>query len=223
MIEQATPQPGRERSRLWRCAYELAFALNFSFLARVVSDGTTGILSRFDFVSEEAIAWHINTYLHRVPDSRVGGIWGFIIPSIIQGIIVFVALEAASAYAPIRRLLNCVAGPISTIALPVVWLLIRAPINSASPGLPNPPHSWLWAEVIAALLYAICYLWLKALRSGWLAATPLVLHFALWSWLFWGGLYFWRDPFGCIFPLLGFLSVLLWGRQVSRSPEPRPA
>lgn len=202
--------------RGWRYAYEAAFAVNLCFLARYASDETTGFLSRFDLVSIGTLHHYIDMHLYGEMRDLVP--WEAVyVVAVIQAMILFAILATITKTAFIRKALSFVAGPVSVLALPALWLSIISPW-SIQTLLPNPPHVWLSIEIAAAVALTTAYIISRRLLPGWSAITLAALHFALWGWLFLGNPYFWLNPPMCIFPVAGFISVVTWGLYLKSSP-----
>lgn len=204
--------------RAWRYACEFAFGMYLAFLLRLELE-PTGLLRFVEFVSATKLQVAINSQLHKGPESQVGAWWAFYVLATALGVIIFLLVEAISIAPLGRRLLVFAIGPLTVLLLPLHWLY-NSGILIYAIALPNPPHVWLWLELVTAVSCAIFYAVSPKGWHIWAGVTLLVLHFNLWGWLFLGGASLWRGGFECAFPLLGLLSGLAWGIYRGKGAHP---
>jgi hypothetical protein len=160
----------------------------------------------------------INRSLHLHPHSNIGGYTSFYIIALAGGLAIFGVLRLLSLVPLIEKVILSVAGLVSLLALPCAWLSFRYCFPGFFRGqaaLPDPPHLWLFIELLASAAGAL--LFLRGKRPGWIAGGGLLTaHFALWGWLFLGGPYFWLAPGRLIIPVVGFFSCIAWTSYLTK-------
>jgi hypothetical protein len=198
------------------------FALNLGFLARYERDLTMGAhFGDFDFRWEALLRAHLNAQLHRSVNGRPGGWAAFAIVAAGFAVVIFAALEVLLRIPAARKYFGTVAGALSAVALPVLWLYNDAFVSAVPSGLPNPSHVGLWFEIAAVAGYFMLSGAPGARLPVWIDGGVLLVHFVFWGWLFLGGLHPWHPHFQSVFPALGFCSALAWviwrpeGRAIS--------
>jgi hypothetical protein len=180
-----------------------------------------GLLARWD-MAQANYAWTelrlkdwINLRLHLHPHSDIGGDAAFLLLALEIAVVTLLGLRLLSKTGLSESTLFMAGGTIAFLALPASWFY-RAHLYRPLPGLPDPPHIILFFEVVAATVCAHVFPRIKWPLSGWLHTAVVILHFALWGWLFLGGPYFWLAPFQSIFPLAGLCSCLPWVLYAAR-------
>jgi len=191
-----------------RYLHEFMFSFNIVLASILAQSNSSG------FPLETKLKYRINDYLHLHPHNNLGGDIAPIAVILAFTFLIFSLMRILSGTALASELLRPVAGATAVLAFPGCWLYEMH--SYESPGAPNPPQILLTLELLAAGVYAMFHLYKKRRISPWVGVTLLVLHYGLWSWLFLGGLYFWRAPFLSILPLAGLCSSLVWGLYVSR-------
>jgi hypothetical protein len=190
-----------------RYAYEFLFALNIGLVVRWV------MAQANYFESELKIQVWLSAHLHLHPHSQLAGHIAFVLLALEIALAAFVLLEIASYISSPHALPLSIAGIASLIALPLGWVY-AARLREPPPGLPTLSNIWLNVELIGTILCAILYILKKWPLPKWAGILLIVLHFALWAWLFPVGA-FWLDPFQSVFPLVGLCSSLAWALYLS--------
>ena len=197
-------------------AHELLFCLNLALVLKLEGNQKLSRLTPLLDFGESTIQLKVNHYLRLHPDDSFGANLAFLLLALVFAVLMFVLLRILLASSSIRRAFQAVAGVISLIALPLGWFWVAATVG-ISPPFSNPPHVLLYLELLAAAVCAGAYLIGKWPLPSWVTIALLTAHFAYWDFLVSGGPYFWRNPFRLLFPIVGFLAVLTWGMDVSRS------
>jgi hypothetical protein len=200
-----------------RYAHEALFSINAGMIIKLFRNLTLGrsSIGAADVRLEQNLQWGINTHIHRFPQSSVGGYAAFTLLALIAAGTIFVVLRLFSLIRLEDRFLRLCAGLLSAILLPTCWLYVSA-LNPPPRGLPSPPLVLLAFELGCIVSWILLYLRYKP-GPNWFNIALLALHFVFWGWLLLGGPFFWRDPFKCIFPAMGFASVFAWSLYVKAS------
>lgn len=190
------------RGRRLRIVYEFLLSLNLGLLARWA-------MAQANYASSEIrIKEWVNARLGLHPHSNIGGNTAFLLLALEVTLAVFLVLRVLSRTALSNQFLLVAGGILSMLSLPVSWFY-RAYLYELLPGVPNPPHFWLYIELTAVVAFVMLYLLSNSPLPAWTAIGMVVFHFALWACLFPIGAP-WLDPLPSIFPLAGLCSSLAW-------------
>jgi hypothetical protein len=190
-------------------ANDFLFSFNIVLLDRLINANTLSSVG-------PELQLHINNALGLDPDAYVGGYIAFVVFALGIAVVLCGILWTAASF--VSTVVRLPYGIVSIAALPVVWIS-NAISHRIWPGLPNPPKGWLLLEVSAVVISSVLFLVKRWPLPNWATLTLLCLHFALWGWLFMGGVHVWLAPAKLIFPLASLASCIAWGIYVARRPS----
>jgi len=186
--------------------HEVLFSLNIAF-AFILKQSLTS-----PFFLELRLQYRINGYLNLPAHNNTGGYLATAALAVGLALCIFLGLQFllyvnASLTTGFLRF----GGVVSLVALPACWFYVlpairRPPIGIESLALPV-------AEVVIAVALAVLYLSAK----WWIPDSVGVVFLVLHNW-FWGRQFFERGSIyfpWLIFPLVGFLSSLVWAMYVA--------
>lgn len=188
-----------------RWLWELAFALNVALVARIEISLKPGLF-KLQVRINDLLHLHYHDGAAGYFHNRVAGYLDAYRDALVWGLFIFLVLRLISPISLAERFLRWAAGLVCLALLPASWLYV-----GAGPTLPDPPHFWLYLELVMVCVCACLYVMNKWPAPIWASAALLGLHFIFWGWLFLGGPYFWLDMFRTVVPLVGFASSLVWG------------
>lgn len=191
-----------------RFTHELLFSLNIALVLVLARTFVT------PFSTLERLAHAINRRLHFPLHSNVGGYAALFTLGAALACCMVLLLHISRNTWLTKQVLHSLAGVASLTALPICWLYVSYVMQQ--PSVSSNLRLWLLSELAVAVVAVVLFLLSKWFLPAWINAVLLTLHFALWAWAFFGGTYFVRYPSRLIFPVVGLLSVLVWGLYVSR-------
>jgi hypothetical protein len=178
---------------LMRYTHEFLFSLNLTLLSALK-------LSVFYF--PYGIQHMINGYLHLHPHSGVGAWTVLLTSALVLALCIFFLLRLLASTSIAEQFLRSIAGIVSLIAMPALWLYYTH-LSGQLPGLPDLPRALLLIELVAAIVCATLYLRGKWPVPGWGSIVLLFVHYGFWSWVCFGFIFFLHPDL--IFPWRGYV------------------
>ena len=192
-------------------SHDFLFCLNIALLVRLISVNHS--LSSF----EPNLKFRVNSALDLNSNSYVGGYIAFFVLAAVLAVVLCALLWILMSF--VSSVFRLYYGFLSLIALPLIWL-VTSSIHRILPGLANPPHIWLFLELVAVVACSVLFFVRQWPFPAWASVALVAVHFVLWGWLLTGGIYFWLAPAKLIFPLASFASCIAWGIYLARRQFP---
>jgi hypothetical protein len=149
-----------------------------------------------------------------------------VIWSLLLGSSIFILLRLIARFSFTSLFLRSVGGGVALTGFPVFYLTLNITSFYGLGGGTRWP--WNWLEILIVLICGTLFYFRKLPFANWFSVLLLVLHFAFWAKAsgnyitatflkthrFWSSAFWIVALFYCGFPLIVFLSSLVWGSYV---------